>query len=59
MFPDLTLCGQPDCEDVLTRLVREVAAAAVTVGAGGWEKDPHVRFYGPDCRGRVDQRLWE
>ena len=56
LFPDLTLCGQPDCADVLTRLVREVAAAAVTVGAGGWEKDPHVRFYGPDSYWHLVQR---
>ena len=50
LFPDLMLCGQTDCAVVLTRLVSEVAAAAVavTVGAAGWEKDPQERFYSPD-----------
>ena len=33
-----------DCVAVLTRLVEDLAIAAVTVGPGGWERDPHVRI---------------
>ena len=58
LFPELMLCCQTDCAVVLARLVSEVAAAAalVTGGAAGWEKDPHVRFYGPDSYWHLVQR---